>query len=538
MADYGYPVGNGPCNRSIHSHPDENLMPARRSPLFVALAIVLTGTSPLAFAQSASPEVEARLQRLEARQLAYEKEIEARDMRIRELESQLGKLQTEQPTTATAVVAPPVPAAPVVPAAPQTAASTVPASIATADAGPDENSPFGLFSPGKGFTVAKTSWGELQLSAYSYLRYLNQSGLDESYVDAAGNVRAVDSRNDIQLNKVFLYTKGWFIDPRFTYNFYVWSSATALGTDTNNLVAGSLGFAFDPAFNLGAGVSALPSTRSMDGQFPYWHRVDARLVADEFMRGSFTQGIWANGRIAEGLDYKVMLGNNLSAFGVSANQLDSRLDTMAASLVWMPSTGEFGPRAGFGDYEYHDKAATLFSVHYTRSTEDKQSQPSQTAPENTQIRLSDGRTLFSTGVLAPGVSVDRLDYQMMALSGGVKYRGFYLEAEAYRRWLSGFRADGPIPFNRLTDSGAQLTTSMMAIENTLQVYANGSKIWGDYGNPWDAGVGVNWWPFKKRGFRINSEFMYLKDSPVGAASLPYPVGANGWLFVTSAEVAF
>ncbi len=509
---------------------------------------VCTLSAAIAFAalpahaqENDSLSMEQRMQRLEQRQAEYERELAQRDARIRELEDQLATKPTAPPENAPFAASPPAPA-PVIATPPPTpsAPTTATPDFTPAVAGSDEanESPFGLFAPGKGFTVAKTDWGELQLSLFTYLRYLNQEGLDDTYIDHFGDVKNVDIRNDFQVNKVFLYTKGWFLDPRFTYNFYVWSSATALGTDTNTLVAGSLGYKFDDALSIGGGVSALPSTRSLDGQFPFWHRVDARLIADEFMRGSFTQGVWANGRIAEGLDYKVMLGNNLSAFGVAAAQLDDKFDTWAASLIWMPTTGEFGPRANFGDYEYHEDLATLFSVHFTSSTEDKQSQATSEAPENTQIRLSDGATLFTPDLLAPGVTIDQLDYRMLALSAGLKYRGFYLEGEAYRRWLDDFRANGALPVDELTDDGFQLKASMMAVPDTLQVFVNGSKIWGEYGDPWDAGVGFNWWPFKKRGFRINGELVFINDSPVGAYSLPYPVGANGWLFVTSAEVAF
>ena len=37
-----------------------------------------------------------------------------------------------------------------------------------------------------------------------------------------------------------------------------------------------------------------------------------------------------------------MIGNNLSTLGVSAAQLNNGFNTVSTSLVWMPSTGEFG----------------------------------------------------------------------------------------------------------------------------------------------------------------------------------------------------
>jgi hypothetical protein len=402
----------------------------------------------------------------------------------------------------------------------------------------DDIRPFGDFTPGRGFTVARTKYGALDLSIYSYLRYLNQENLDNYYIDHFNETQSIDIRNDLQVNKVFLYTKGWLIDPNFKYNFYVWSTNTALGTTTNNLVAGSLSYQFNDAFNLTGGVVGLPATRSMMGQFPYWHRVDTRLIADEFMRGSFTQGLSLDGRLAEGLNYRFALGNNLSNFGVSASKLDNDINTFSGALVWMPTTGEFGPHASIGDYEYHTDLATLFGVHGTISTEDKQSQPGLNDPENTQIRLSDGITIFTPDALAPGVTVNKVDYQMAALNAAIKYRGFSLEGELYYRLLDNFRTETPLFIDELVDKGAQFKTSMMAIPKTLQLYANGSKIFGEYGDPWDAGLGFNWWPFKQRGFRFNSEAIYLRHSPVGYSSLPYTVGANGWVFVVNTELAF
>ena len=83
-----------------------------------------------------------------------------------------------------------------------------------------------------------------------------------------------------------------------------------------------------------------------------------------------------------------MIGNNLSTLGVSAAQLNNGFNTVSTSLVWKPSTGEFGP--GFGDFEGHQKLATRLAGHFTRSTEDRQEQPNSDQFENTQIRLEDG----------------------------------------------------------------------------------------------------------------------------------------------------
>ena len=105
----------------------------------------------------------------------------------------------------------------------------------------------------------------------------------------------------------------------------------------------------------------------------------------------------------------------------------------------MPTTGEFGPSSGFGDFEEHQELATLAGVHFTHSREDAQGQPSENDFENSQIRLSDGTLLFSADPFGTGGKVQKATYQMLAFNAGMKYKGFDLEGEYYFRWVDHFR---------------------------------------------------------------------------------------------------
>ena len=78
----------------------------------------------------------------------------------------------------------------------------------------------------------------------------------------------------------------------------------------------------------------------------------------------------------------------------------------------------------------------------------------------------------------------------------------------------------------------------MVVPKTLQAYLTGSYISGQYGSPSDVGVGVNWFPTQDRLFRVNSELLYLDESPVGYASVPFAVGANGLAFNANVELNF
>jgi len=371
----------------------------------------------------------------------------------------------------------------------------------------------------------------------SYLRYLNQHGMDKTYTSTFGQAFDVTPREDFQLAKVQITLRGWLFDPRFGYNAYVWTSQASQGLGAQVVVAGNINWTFNDALRVYFGVHSLPSTRSTNRTFPYWLRNDNRPIADEFFRGSYTQGIWAEGKIARGLEYRVMVANNLSALGVQARQLDAKINTWSGALTWMPTTGEFGPANGFGDFEEHEKVATLFSAHYTRSTEDPQSQPATDSIENTQLRLSDGTLLFSSTAFVTGRILEAR-YQMMALDAAVKYKGYSLEFEYYARWLDHFQVQGVLPFTDMFDSGFQLQLAAMLIPRTLQAYVSGSKIYGEFGNPYDVAVGVNYFPFKRRDLRVNVMGLWVKNSPVGYTAYPVPVGGNGFTLVSDFSLAF
>lgn len=390
---------------------------------------------------------------------------------------------------------------------------------------------------GAGFRLADTDFGTMNFSAWAYARYLNQKSLDETYTDSFGRTKTLDLRNDLQLNKVNLYFKGWVYDPKFSYMFFAWTQNAQMGDGAQVVIGGGLDYSFSQKLNIGAGVTQLPGTRSLRGTFPYWHRVDTRLIADEYHRPSYTTGLYVYGNIGETIQYKAVLGNNLSQLGVNAVQLDGNFNTFSTSLTWSPQA-DFGPRSGWGDFEEHDELVTNFGLGLTRSREDRQSQPGEDAIENSQIRLSDGTRLFEDDAFGTGGRVNRATYQMLSLDAGVKLRGFDISGAYYVRLVDDFATEGFVPVDELHDWGYQIQASMMVIPQKLQVYLGYSKIMGEYGEPRDHVVGINWFPFEQRLLRLNTELMYLKNSPVGYPSVPMLVGGNGTVFMTSLEMVF
>jgi len=487
---------------------------------------------PLNAATATEQAILDRLNALEENQRHLESKLAARDRRIRELEQRLD-IDPETDATVDHVIAPTT-----VPLNESVAIAPTPATPATQDSDEDRDYFGRLRTGGGGFTLADTPMGTVNFGAWAYTRYLNQRALDSSYTDSFGREFSLDRRNDFQFNKVNLTFNGWVYDPDFRYLLYTWTSNTSQGESAQVVVAGNFKYRINKALDIGIGIDALPGTRSMYGTFPFFNKVDNRTMADEFFRPSYTTGIWSAGALSDTLSYKLMLGNNLSQLGVNATRLDGSLDTWSGRLQWQPTTGEFGPGSGYGDFEEHQELATNFGVSATYSVEDRQSQPGTDDIMNSQIRLSDGTRLFIPGAFDTDGRVDRATYNMVSADAAMKYQGFSLSTAAYWRWVEDFKIDGDVPVDDLYDYGVELQSSYMFLPRTLQGYIAASKIYGEYGNPWDTSIGVNWFPMHHRLLRINAELLYTSDSPVGYASIPYLLGGDGPVFNTNLEMKF
>jgi hypothetical protein len=104
--------------------------------------------------------------------------------------------------------------------------------------------------------------------------------------------------------------------------------------------------------------------------------------------------------------------------------------------------------------------------------------------------------------------------------------------------LDNFRGTNTQGIPQRFDHGFQIQGTAMLVPKTLQAYAGHSRIFGQYGNPWDFRAGTNWFPFNNKVLRWNTEALYLNRSPVGYTSVPFAVGGKGWVFHSSLELAF
>jgi hypothetical protein len=90
----------------------------------------------------------------------------------------------------------------------------------------------------------------------------------------------------------------------------------------------------------------------------------------------------------------------------------------------------------------------------------------------------------------------------------------------------------------LYDHGFQVLASGMLKPRILQAYVMGSKVFGEYGDPWDAAVGLTYYPFEHKQVRLNTEFLYMDRSAIGYTAVPYTVGGTGWVWTVNVGTWF
>ena len=370
----------------------------------------------------------------------------------------------------------------------------------------DQTETWGVFDPGKGFLVGRSSLGELAISGYALVRYTNQTPGVQTFTDHLGNTRNVDGRHDIWPHRVMVFMKGWLGDPKLIYAITYW---TVLDT-AQNAIFGNLGYQFSRKFNLYAGLNGNPGTRSLQGSHPFWLGHD-RVMADEFFRPYFGSGVWAQGETKRGLWYNVMVGGTNSILDVKSSQLDRKFSA-GASMWWMPTTDEFGPHGAYGDWEWHEKVATRFGASWTWSPEERFTNSGRQCRKH-HAQACRQRERVRAGALAPGVTINNADFTILAIDAGVKYKGFFLQTEIYNRWLDQFDADGPIPVGSVHDTGFFVQGAFFPVKQKLELYGVTSQIFGDknagFSNSSEYGVGANFYPTPSRNHRLNMQISAL-----------------------------
>src|SRR5829696_7959935 len=198
-----------PCSRGL------------RAALLIQILLV---TSMVCFAQTDNLPPAATKSLVDNKPLTSDERAELLKL-IRSLQERVEKLEAGQsnsekpgseksgadksvvPTTSTESPAP-TPSEP-------TPNTEAPAPVETKPAAQDDEDKFdGRYTPNLGFKIANTEYGDMNVSIYSYVRYLNQLGLDPTYTDAIGKTKNIQRRQDMQLLKLQIKFLGWIWNPK------------------------------------------------------------------------------------------------------------------------------------------------------------------------------------------------------------------------------------------------------------------------------------------------------------------------------------
>ena len=375
----------------------------------------------------------------------------------------------------------------------------------------------------------------MKFNLNTQVRYLNTTDSEKTFTDHLGVVREVNTRNDITVNRTMFILGGYIFDKRLRYSSTVWTSAGAASI----VVAGTIGWQFNNAITLTGGYTGVPGSRSLVNTFPFFTASD-RSMADNFFRPGFTQGIWANGELRDGLNYLLFIGNGLNTLNISATKIDTNL--LYSGSGWWEPLGDYGEpgksRNMYDDYFASDKTRIRIGTAITSSREDRFSNLDTSSPENTSMYNSDGVLTFSTGAFAPGVTVQEATYKMWAIDAGVKRNGLAINAQFFFRWISNFAADGPLPLDSTYDRGFEFSASYFVAPKKVAVYARGSKVYGQFNDSWEYAGGVKWHFLPTERMWLTGELMRVHKAPYSGAFTPYTSGLTGWVPMIQAILAF
>jgi len=127
--------------------------------------------------------------------------------------------------------------------------------------------------------------------------------------------------------------------------------------------------------------------------------------------------------------------------------------------------------------------------------------------------------------------VESLGYDLLSVDAGIKYRGIFLQAEVYNRWLADFKADGPLPVSEIHDWGFYVQAAFYAIPKKIELYAVTSQVFADkaagFSNSSEYILGGNYYPWNSRNYRINAQVISVNRSPVSSTFGYYVGGQKG-----------
>ena len=126
---------------------------------------------------------------------------------------------------------------------------------------------WGAYTPNFGYKVANTELGDMSVSIYSYVRYLNQKNLAPTYTNYFGVTSTLQQRQDVQINKVQIKFLGWMLNPKLRYFLYAWTSNASQGQGAQVVLAGNVNYRFNKYFTLAGGITRCRACAALRATF-------------------------------------------------------------------------------------------------------------------------------------------------------------------------------------------------------------------------------------------------------------------------------
>ena len=371
---------------------------------------------------------------------------------------------------------------------------------------------------------------ELKISGRIQARHTAFDRHAKSYFNrATGMAVPIDSRNDFEIERGRIAFGGFVHDPKL--QFYI---QIDLDTDDQHRAVAQdfwFNYEFNEHFNVYAGKAFIPGSREwLDGALRM--RFGDRSLATTFFRPDRTIGIWSIGYVTDDLMYRVMVGNGFQTADLRPTQIDDRI--MVAASTWWEPLASFG--TGYSDLEWHEELAVRVGSSFTHASNEGTISGIPRA-EQMGVRLSDGVRLVDVGALAPGVTVNKFDINLLAVDLAAKHRGFSFNGEFYARWLNNFEVTGAIPFANIYTDGFNFEAGYVLCPETLEVAGRLGSIDGLFGEAWEYAAGVNLF-FNGHNNKLTFDVTYLDGSPANNSGANYRLGDRGVLFRTAWQVAF
>ncbi len=380
----------------------------------------------------------------------------------------------------------------------------------------------GEFRPAKGFDIVRTSRASLNISFYGLFRYMNQMPGDQTFTDHLGRERPVKARNDLNWHRTFVWLTGFFYVPRFRYNISLWS----LPTTQQTLLFGNLQYRFSRALGVGVGISPNLTARSVQGSWPFWGSSD-RQMAEDFFRGRVLVRLLR--------DWTALRKILVHRLGQHQHQPARHHRRQRLPRHGVQRERRLAAHAPASSAPVRAWATSSTTPSWPLSSARRPATAANPATPRTTLRPTPPRSSSPTvstrstpDALAPGVTVQKLDYDVLAVDAGFKYRGFSFQSEFYVRKLSDFLATGPVPPDDIVDKGFQVQGMHMVVPRLVGVYLTYGRVFDDFDrNPWEVSGGASYYPSRSRSWRLNLHLIRIEKSPAASNFGFYTSGQSG-----------